>query len=160
DLYEAYLRPLADTPEMRAVIETKATVQAISRHGLGKVVSLRREERPFALVVQNGATRVDRARAIIDASGTWQNPNPLGASGLPAIGEADAAAFIAYGIPDVLGADRDSYAGKRVLVIGGGHSAANALIDLSRLAQSDPSIELTWAVRGTNLVRVFGGGDT
>ena len=47
-----------------------------------------------------------RPRAIIDASGTWQNPNPLGASGLQAIGEAEAADFIAYGIPDVLGADR------------------------------------------------------
>src|SRR5207344_2956533 len=38
DLYEAYLRPLADTPEMRAVIDTKTAVKAISRQGIGKVV--------------------------------------------------------------------------------------------------------------------------
>jgi thioredoxin reductase len=159
DLYETYLRPLADTPEMQAVIETKATVKAISRQGIGKIVTRGREERLFSLVVQNGAIRVDQARAIIDASGTWQNPNPLGASGLQTIGEAEAADFIAYGIPDVLGADRATYASKRVLVIGGGHSAANVLIDLARLAETDSRIQLTWAVRSTNLARVFGGGD-
>lgn len=159
DLYEAYLRPLADTPEMQAVIETNVTVKAISRQGIGKIVTRGREEHPFSLVVQNGAIRVDQARAIIDASGTWQNPNPLGASGLKAIGEAEAVDFIAYGIPDVLGADRATYASKRVLVIGGGHSAANVLIDLARLAETDNRIQLTWAVRSTDLARVFGGGD-
>ena len=30
------------------------------------------------------------ARAVIDASGTWRTPNPLGADGLPALGEAAA----------------------------------------------------------------------
>jgi thioredoxin reductase len=158
DLYEAYLRPLADTPELRAVIETTARVKAISRQGIGKVVTRGREDRPFALVVQNGATRVDYVRAVIDASGTWQNPNPLGASGLPAIGESDAADRIVYGIPDVLGAERALYTGRRVLVIGGGHSAANALLDLARLAETDGRAELTWAVRATDLTRVFGGG--
>ena len=105
DLYEAYLRPLADTPELQAVIETKARVTAISRQGIGKMTTRGREDRPFSLVVQHGKTRVDHARAIIDATGTWQNPNPLGASGLQALGEAEAADFIAYGIPDVLGAE-------------------------------------------------------
>jgi thioredoxin reductase len=157
DLYDAYLRPLAETPEMRAVIETKAAVRAISRQGIGKVVTRGREDRPFSLIVQNGATRVDHARAIIDASGTWQNPNPLGASGLPALGETAAADFIANGIPDVLGVDRAKYAGKRVLVIGGGHSAANVLLDLARLAETDRRMELVWALRGENLTRVFGG---
>jgi len=143
DLYDAYLRPLADTPDMRAVIETNARVKAISRHGMGKVVTRGREDRPFSLVVQNGASRVEYARAVIDASGTWQNPNPLGACGFPAIGETDAADQIAYGIPDVLGEDRALYAGRRVLVIGGGHSAANALLDLARLAETDARTELT-----------------
>jgi thioredoxin reductase len=159
DLYETYLRPLADTPEMRAVIEISATVRAISREGVNKVTTRGRENSPFSLVVQNGSTRVDRAYAVIDASGTWQDQNPLGASGLQAIGETAAGAFIAYGIPDVLGANRATYAGKRILVIGGGHSAANALLDLAQLADADGRIQLIWATRGTNLARVFGGGD-
>jgi thioredoxin reductase len=159
DLYEAYLHPLAVTPEMRNRVETDATVKAISRAGISKVTTTGREKSPFVLVIiQNGRTRVDHACAVIDASGTWQNPNPLGASGLQAIGEAAATDFIAYGIPDVLRADRATYAGKRVLVIGGGHSAANALIDLARLAEIDSRVQLTWAVRNANLSRVFGGG--
>ena len=43
-------------------------------------------------------------------------------------------------------------------MIGGGHSAANALLDLARLAETDHGLQLTWAVRSTNLARVFGGG--
>jgi thioredoxin reductase len=158
DLYEAYLRPLAETPELRAVVETKANVKAISRQGIGKMVTRGREDRPFLLLVQNGAVRMDHARAVIDASGTWQHQNPMGASGFPALGEAGASAFIAYGIPDVLGADRTTYSGKRVLVVGGGHSAANALLDLARLAETNDLMELTWAVRGENLTRIIGGG--
>jgi cation diffusion facilitator CzcD-associated flavoprotein CzcO len=158
DLFDAYLRPLADTSEMQTVIETNVTVRAISRDGTSKITTRAREKAPFSLVIQNGSTRVDHASAVIDASGTWQNPNPLGASGLQAIGEAAASGCIAYGIPDVLGADRATYAGKRILVIGGGHSAANALLDLAQLADADGRIQLIWATRGTNLARVFGGG--
>jgi thioredoxin reductase len=161
DLIDAYLKPLSQVPEMRPVIETGARVRHVSREGIDKVVTRGREQRPFALTIEseNGRARVDLARAVIDASGTWQNPNPLGAGGVPAIGEGAAQARIAYGIPDVLRADRAAYAGRRVLVIGGGHSAANALLDLARLAESDTQIELTWAVRSTNLTRIFGGGD-
>jgi cation diffusion facilitator CzcD-associated flavoprotein CzcO len=153
DLYEAYLRPLADTPEMRAVIEVSATVHAISREGINKVTTRGRGEARFSLVVQNGSTRVDRASAVIDASGTWKNQNPLGASGLQAIGEAAATNFIEYGIPDVLGPRRATYIRKRILVIGGGHSAANVLLDLAQLRGRDSPIQVTWAIRGTNLVR-------
>lgn len=161
DLIEAYLTPLAELPEMRPVIATSARVRHVSRDGVDKVVTRGRDEHPFALTVENGngRARVDLARAVIDASGTWQNPSPLGAGGVPAPGEAAAKDRITYGIPDVLRAERSAYAGKRVLVIGGGHSAANALLDLARLAESDPRIALTWAVRSTNLTRVFGGGE-
>ena len=37
DLYHAYLKPLAETPEMAAIIETRTAVKAITRHGLDKV---------------------------------------------------------------------------------------------------------------------------
>ncbi len=161
ELIDAYLKPLSQTPEMRPVIETHARVRHISRDGMDKVVTRGREQRPFALTIENGSgrARVNLARAVIDTSGTWQNPNPMGAAGIPAIGETAARARIAYGIPDVLRGERAHYAGQRVLVIGGGHSAANVLLDLAALAGSDTRLELTWAVRNTNLTRVFGGGD-
>jgi thioredoxin reductase len=158
DLYQAYLRPLAETPEMAGVVETGATVTAVSRHGIDKVVSKDRETRPFALSVVNRVVRHDLARAVIDASGTWTNPNPLGAGGVPADGEIQHGDKIAYGLPDVLGRDRNIYEGRSTLVIGAGHSAANVLLDLTRLTERDPRTSITWVVRGTNLIRVYGGG--
>jgi cation diffusion facilitator CzcD-associated flavoprotein CzcO len=159
DLVAAYLEQLAQTPEMNEVIETDAKVRHVSRQGIDKVVTRGRGDHPFALTIEgSGGPRIDLARAVIDASGTWQNPGPLGAAGTPAIGEAASRHRIAYGIPDVLRAARATYAGKRVLVIGGGHSAANALLDLARLAETDSVLQLTWAVRSGNLVRMFGGG--
>ncbi len=155
-----YLEPLAATPELAAAIETNARVTAISRHGVDKVVSRDREVRPFVLSVKTGVdVRRDLARAIIDASGTWATPNPLGASGLPADGEAEFRDRIAYGIPDILGRDRHVYAGRKTLVVGSGHSAANALLELARLAENDPRTSLLWATRSTDLERIFSGGD-
>jgi len=159
DLVEAYLKPLAAMPELTAVTETRARIGAISRRGISKDVSDRRGEHPFALTVDgNEGRRIDLAGAVIDASGTWNTPNPLGASGMPAVGESELVDFIRYGIPDILGAARGLYTGKRVLVIGGGHSAANALLDLARLSAADPNLRLSWAVRGQRLDRIFGGG--
>lgn len=160
ELVEAYLTPLAEIPEMAAVIETGARVSAIGRLGMDKVVSKGRDERPLSLTVvgPGGRARRDLAWAVIDTSGTWTNPNPLGAGGLPTDGEEGFRDRITYGIPDVLGRDRDSYAGRTTLVIGAGHSAANVLLDLARLTARYPGTNLVWATRGTNLMRVFGGG--
>jgi thioredoxin reductase len=160
DLVEHYLEPLAATPEMAGVIETDARVVSISRFGLDRVGSRDRESRPFVIRLQDGkgGTREAMARAVIDASGTWQNPNPLGANGWPAEGEAAFRDRIAYGIPDFSGRDRPTYAGVRTLVLGGGHSAANALLDLAALAGQNPGTKIVWAVRGDSLAKVFGGG--
>jgi thioredoxin reductase len=160
DLVERYLEPLAAIPEMAAVIETDARVVSISRVGLDRVGSRDRESRPFVIRLADGkdGCREHLARAVIDASGTWQNPNPLGADGWPAPGEAAFRDRIAYGIPDISGRDRAAYAGVRTLVLGGGHSAANALLDLALVAEDDADTKITWAVRGASLAKVFGGG--
>jgi thioredoxin reductase len=161
ELYDAYLAPLGAALMARGIIETKARVRWISRRGIDKVVSRDRVSHPFALGIDavSSGERIDIARAVIDASGTWQNPNPLGASGMAIAGEADAAAFISYGIPDVLQAGRPQYVGKHTLVVGGGHSAATVLIELALLAESDERTRITWALRSQNFARVFGGGE-
>jgi cation diffusion facilitator CzcD-associated flavoprotein CzcO len=160
DLYEAYLKPLAEIPDIAAVIETKVRVTAITRQGADKVFSKGRETKPFVLAVSNGngTIRRDLAWAVIDASRTWTAPNPLGAGGIMAEGEGEHADRIAYCIPDVLGRDRTAYEGKTTLVVGAGHSAANVLLDLAWLAQRDPRTSIIWATRGENLIRVYGGG--
>jgi thioredoxin reductase len=161
DLIQRYLAPLAAVPRMADTIETDARVTAIAREGFDKVKTDGRERSPFSLAItdRNGSTRRVRARAVIDASGTWSTPNPLGANGLPAPGEREHPDRIAYGIPDVLGAATRTYANKRVLVVGGGHSAANVLLDLARLAEAAPETAITWAVRSATLASVYGGGE-
>jgi thioredoxin reductase len=161
ELVEGYLKPLANTPELSAAVETNARVTAISRLGIDKVVSRGRETRPFLLsVVTAAGIRRDLARAVIDASGTWTTPNPLGAGGIPAEGEAEFSDRIACGIPDVLEGHRGIYVGRTTLVVGAGHSAANILLDLAQLAESDPRTSIIWATRGTDLGRVYGGGES
>ena len=161
ELYDFYLRPLAETPELARVIETNARVEAVARQGIDKVASRGRERRPFRLHIRQsgGSIRHNLARAVIDASGTWTQPNPLGGDGLPAAGERKHADRIAYGMPDVLDRDRLLYAGRRTLVVGAGYSAANVLLDLAELARQETGTAITWVVRGTSLTRVYGGGD-
>jgi thioredoxin reductase len=162
ELCADYLEPLARSRDMAPVIETGARVQAISRRGADKVLSPGREARPFELRVirADGAERHDLARAVIDASGTWTQPNPAGANGLPALGERDHADRIAYGMPDVLGRHRATYVGRRTLVIGAGYSAANTLIDLARLADDEPRTSPSWVTRRTDLLRLSGDAQT
>jgi hypothetical protein len=157
---EHVLQPFAHLPEVAAGLRLRTRVVSVSREGFDKVKSAAREQSAFVIRATQGGKVIElRARAVIDATGTWNRPNPLGANGLPAIGEADAADRIFYGIPDVLGAHRDRYAGKRSLVVGAGHSAANALLALAELANVAPATRLLWSVRSPMLTRVFGGGD-
>ncbi len=161
DLLERYLRPLAQVPAIASALRLDARVVAISRLGTDKVKTAARGDVPF-VVRTRGSDGVERellARAVLDASGTWATPNPLGASGLPALGEASLADRIHYGIPDVLGRDRQRYAGRTTLVVGAGHSAANTILALVELAEDAPGTRVIWTTRGSNLARVFGGGD-
>jgi hypothetical protein len=117
-----------------------------------------REAAPFVVRVAGPAGERDvLARAVIDASGTIASPNALGSSGLAAIGERQAADRIFYGIPDVLGALRERYRGRRVLVVGSGHSALNGLLDLAELAADDAALRITWAIRRPSIGQALGG---
>ena len=159
EVVEQVLQPFAALPAVANVLHLRTQVVAISREGFDKVKSSGRDQAAFVIQAQRDGHPLQlRARAVIDATGTWRTPNPLGASGLPALGERDAAAHIAYGIPDVLGTQRARYAGRKTLVVGAGHSAANALLALAQLAEEAPGTRLAWSVRSPVLTRVFGGG--
>ena len=162
DIVDRYLLPLASALGP-AVVRTGARVIAVSRDGLDRSRTVGRGGRPFVVRVQRPDGRLEdlRARAVIDASGTWGQHNPLGASGLPALGEdaARTAGFLVGPLPDVLGADRARFAGRTTLVVGMGHSAANTLVSLAQLAREVPGTRIVWAIRGTSARRVFGGGE-
>ncbi|WP_127572310.1 FAD-dependent oxidoreductase [Georgenia faecalis] len=158
DLVEAYLEPLAATEELRGRILLGAHVLAVSRLGLDKTHSRERAEAPFLVrTVVDGRVVDHLARAVIDASGTWSQPNPLGPAGLPAPGEGDATPFLLGPLPDVLGSERERAAGRHVLVVGSGHSATNTLLALVALADDAPGTRITWAVRRSSVS--YGGGD-
>ncbi|QAU48049.1 NAD(P)-binding domain-containing protein [Bradyrhizobium guangzhouense] len=159
ELLEGYLEPLATRTPLREVIRTSSRVSAISRVGFDKAKTKGRAQAPFEIRYQNGSgPEVLRADAVIDTSGTWFSPNPAGSNGLPAIGEADSADRVAYGMPDVWGAQRSRCAGKKVAVLGAGHSAVGTLIDLARLADEVPGTQPVWLVRGADPAKAFGGG--
>lgn len=160
ELVERYLEPLAALPELKHNIRFNSRVIAVGRRDFDKVKTRGRNETPFELTIvdANGATELVEAAAVIDASGTWFRPNPMASGGIPAQGEQAHAQRVHYGIPDVLGSARQRYAGKRVLVIGSGHSALNALLDLDELRQDVPGTQVVWALRRENLASAFGGG--
>jgi thioredoxin reductase len=159
ELVDRYLAPLAAHPRIRPHVRLNTRVVAVSRRAVDRARTVAREDAPFVLRVESEGTEADvLARAVIDASGTFDSPNPLGGSGVPAIGETAAADRIFYGIPDVLDRDRARYAGRRVLVAGSGHSAFNVLLDLGRLAQEERSTRVTWVVRRPAIEGLFGGG--
>jgi len=167
EMVSDYLEPLANHPALAPKISYGHRVTNITRvqpngKGVDKTSSKNREESLFLVRTETATGTEDiLARAVIDASGTFNTPNPVGRSGIEAIGEAKAreAGFITSPLPDPLGADADAFAGKTILVLGAGHSAANTLISLGRLRQQHPETQILWGLRGAaNPVRLYGGG--
>ena len=150
-----YLQPLAHA---LGDVRYEHQVTAVARASRDRLVSSGRDDAPFTVHV----TRPDgpghlSAAAVIDASGTWSRPNPLGGDGVAAIGERAAADRISYRIPDLTDpAVRARYAGKHVVIAGTGASAKGALIALTRLA--DRGTRVSWLVRRTTHDAFAGSG--
>jgi thioredoxin reductase len=158
ELVEQYLEPLAALPDIAPHLRLRTRVLTVARRHHDRMKDGRRQEAPFLVRLLGPDGEQDLfASAVIDASGTIDSPGPLGASGVRAIGEAGARDSIFYGIPDVLGVERGRYAGRRVLVVGSGHSALNALLDLAQLAAEVPATRITWAIRRTTIGHLLGG---
>jgi thioredoxin reductase len=142
-----YLRPLAEALGGRVLYGTRVT--GVSRKGRDRLVDAGRGDQPFTVRItgRDGDERKLDARAVIDASGTWRQPNPAGADGLPALGERAAAGegLVRYQIPDF--AAPEPFAGRHTVVLGAGHSAATAIIELARIARANPGTRVTWALR-------------
>ncbi|TQM09916.1 NAD(P)-binding domain-containing protein [Pseudonocardia kunmingensis] len=154
-----YLQPLADVLGER--VRYGARVVGVARRGWDRVVDAARGSEPLTVRVQtaDGEERI-AARAVIDASGTWGLPNPLGGDGLPALGEQAAADRISYRVPNLADpAERARYAGKRIAVAGSGHSALTALVAFAELAESAPGTRVEWLLRRGEVGDTFGGGD-
>ena len=160
EVVESYLKPLAATPDLRPHLRFGARVVAVTRQRRDRMKDTQRNDAPFLVRFADATGEQDvLVQAVIDASGTIEHPNPLGAAGVPALGERALQSQVFYGMPHVLGKDRGRYAGKRVLVVGSGHSAFNVLSDLARLSRQVPGMRIEWVIRRPSLQRVLGGGE-
>ena len=158
---ESYLAPLAAV--LGDAVRFDSEVVGVARRGRDRVVDAGRDTEPLSVHVRHGDGSEDRilARAVVDASGTWGSPNPLGSEGLPAIGERGASRRIDYRVPDLTDdAVRSEFAGKHIVIAGSGHSALTAIITFAELAAENPGTRLTWAVRRGVTDSVFGGGES
>lgn len=153
-----YLAPLSRA--LGPTVRLGSEVTGVSRRGRDRVVDADREESAFALRVRTGEGEERlTARAVIDASGTWTAPNPAGADGLPALGEAAVADRIDYRVPDPDGPNGLArFAGRRTAVLGRGHSALTALVLLAGLAEREPGTRAVWVLRRGEVGDAFGGG--
>lgn len=160
ELVEMYLRPLAELPQLKPYIFTDSKVVAINRKNIDKMKSAGREETPFVVTFETGGVfKQVEASAVIDATGTWNNPNPIGAGGNKAIDEDLYAPHIYYGIPDLTQSKLNHrYTGKTIAVIGSGHSAIHSLLALEQIKQDDVQTKLYWMLRKQEVSDTFGGG--
>jgi len=155
ELVEAFLRPLAALPAIAGRIRLGATVSDVTREGMDRTRTAGRAQAPFLLRVRtaDGVEELS-ARAVVDASGTYRSPNRLGSSGLDPLGLPEVADLVGPALPDVLGRERGSFAGRHVVVVGAGHSAANTLLNLAALAGEEPGTRITWVIRNATAQRV------
>lgn len=154
ELVTRVLQPVAALPAVRDRLRLRTRVLSVAREGLLKheeIASAERANLPFRLLVRaRDGERIDRADMVIDCTGTWDVPNALGEGGIPAPGEAAAEDRIVRHIPDIE-ANPEEWAGKRILLVGGGHSAQTVARSLAELAQGDPATRVVWALRHPEL---------
>ena len=146
ELADELLDPVAALPALAPRLRLGTRVVAVGRQGLLKHEAIgtpERGARPFRLLVEDErGERVEHADAVVDATGTWGNPNALGDGGIPAIGELALDDRIVRHVPD-FDADPGAWAGRTVLLTGAGHSAQTAARSLAALEGT----RVVWAVR-------------
>jgi len=146
DLAEKLFEPLASLPEIAPNVRLGTRVLSVGRQGLLKheeIATAERGRRPFRILLsdETGREWTETADVVIDATGTWDNPNTLGDGGIPAPGERSFAEEIRRDIPDF--AKEPDWEGKTVLLAGAGHSAQTAVRALAGL----PGTRVIWALR-------------
>lgn len=141
------LVPLAASKPLAGRVQTRHAVISIGRARMSRgdfAAHPIRADRAFRLLVDTPeGEREIEADAVLDATGVGL-PVWLGAGGTPARGERAARERIVHGLGE-LHARLGELRGKRILLVGHGHSAANAI---HALATADARV--VWATRSPN----------
>lgn len=150
ELVERYWRPLAESDLVIDHLHLHTEVCAVARPHLAKHElpnDPARGDEDFLLLTRDhsGTDKVFTADAVLDCSGVLRAHRWSGPGGMPAGGEMRWASDIEYAAIDPLEATTiERYAGRRVLLIGAGHTAAQNALSLRQL-QDPPHI--TWITR-------------
>jgi hypothetical protein len=146
ELAERLLDPIATLRGVAPNLRLGTRVLSLGREGLLKheeIANAERGRRPFRILLSDGGREwTDRADVVIDATGTYGNPNRLGDAGIPAPGERSLDGEIRRQIPD-FGREASDWAGRTVLLAGAGHSAQTAVRELAQL----PGTRVIWVLR-------------
>jgi hypothetical protein len=149
DFVAQYLRPVALA--LGNVVQTGTEVVALARSGLLKgddVGGKARAQRPFRLLLRRGDLEQEaEADVVLDATGVYDNPGFIGDGGAPATGETSLRSVLDYQLVDLCGPRRSEFAGKTVLLVGGGFSAATTLLALLRLQKENAETRIVWLRR-------------
>lgn len=159
ELVARYWQPLAESDLVVDHLHLHTEVTCLARTHLIKQELLddpARGDEDFLILTRNrdGQEKLFTADAVIDCSGVLGNHRWAGQGGMPAVGEALLSAEIEYGVID----PREStiaakYTGKRVLLIGGGHTAATNSLVLGSLS---PRPQVSWMTRREPLASSHG----
>jgi thioredoxin reductase len=156
---ESYLLPLAKRTALADRLALGDRVVTIGRAGLLKgdhIGDDARSRQPFTLLIEAGGfEHYEEADLVLDCSGSWGIPNRLGRGGVPALGERGARPHISYHPVDVAGEQRERYAGRRTLLVGGGLSAATTAVALAGLAAEVDGTRVVWATRRAGEVPIL-----
>ena len=153
EMVSQLLAPLAASSRLAGHVLTGHRVVGVARAGMTRMDFAGhplRAERPFRVIAETPAgERSFEADVLLDASGVTGQPCWMGESGLPARGERGIASRI---MRDLGSLDRRvaQMSGRRILLVGHGHSAATALLRLADLCSESPATRITWAVRAGN----------
>ena len=153
DEVRTILERVAALPSIAPHIRLGHRVRAIGREGLLKHQAIGTPDRArsaFRILLSDpeGNEQIAHAGVVIDASGSYEHPNATGDGGIEAPGESSLGDAIVRQIPDLLG-NPGGWVGRRTLLIGAGHSAKTAAVDLVRLLAANPEAgtQVTWALR-------------
>ncbi|CAN5202536.1 NAD(P)-binding domain-containing protein [soil metagenome] len=152
DWRDCYLLPLAESELLTGCIQTQTSVLTIGRVGWRKTdpVDAKRPLPPFRLLLRTAqGERFDTADIILDCTGTYSRPNWAGDGGIPATGEIASRPQMQYWNDDILGAKKATYAGKSIILIGDGFSAATTINSLATLAEENQSTWVFWLSHST-----------
>ena len=119
---EHYLRPIGD--HLQSNIRLRHRVVSVGRYHQNK----------FIMLVENMNQNCEDyliVDCVIDASGKCNNPNFIGPSNLPAINERTLRKLTSSPITHLIpNPEYEQLAGKRIVLIGKGHSAATSAVSL------------------------------